>query len=119
VADGVTAPVIPDTRSSPAFEEAYDMVCRQTLDAAARVSAGGADLVAVAGVELQTLRERLAAVEGRPDLWDAADPLVVEHAAMVGDDLQAIVDGVDTDTAVFMGTVAVLGPLCEDWSASD
>ena len=59
--------------------------------AAAQV--GAPDLIATIDAQRQALDRRIADVHGRPELWDAADPLVLEYAKSIAGHLGFILDG--------------------------
>jgi hypothetical protein len=107
-------PVIEDPRELPAFDEAFDMVCQQTLTAVDRINAAGPDLMAVAEVEGGSLGERLAAVDASPELFTAADLLSLEHAWRVTADVQAIGEG-EAELTVLAGSANLLRSRCQDW----
>jgi hypothetical protein len=107
-----------DPRSHPSFEEAYSTVCEQTLAGLDRVrAAAGPDMMATISAEHLALTERIDSVHGREDLWAATDPLVLEYAEHVADDLAGILDGSETDFEYLNGDVDLLRSLCQDWYA--
>ena len=111
-------PSLEDPRSHPSFDEAYSVVCEQTLTGLDRIRVtAGPDLMATVEAEYQGLTQRIATVYDREDLWDATDPLVLEFAENIGDDLRSIVDGTDTDFEYLDGDVDLFRPLCQDWLA--
>ena len=111
-------PPVEDPRSHPAFDEAYSVVCEQTLTGLDRIHvAAGPDLMATVEAEHQALTQRIDGVYGREDLWAATDPLVLEFAENIADDLSSIIDGTDTDFEYLDGDVVLFRSLCQDWFA--
>ena len=113
------APLVEDPRNHPAFDEAYATVCDQTLTALTAILAAGdvADLVAIITSEHEALTLRIASVHEREDLWQATDPLALEFAETIADDLASILDGTDVGLAYLEGDVMLFRSLCEDWAA--
>ena len=58
-----------------------------------------------------------ATVYGREDLWAATDPLVLEYAENIADDLRSILDGTEVDFEYLDGDVDLFRSLCQDWFA--
>ncbi len=114
-----SVPLVEDPRSHPAFDEAYNTVCAQTLLGLDVVIASGetADLVPLVTNEQQLLESRIASVYDREDLWEATDPLVLEFAETIADDLASIVDGTDVGLSYLQGDVTLFRSLCDDWFA--
>jgi hypothetical protein len=110
-------PLVEDPRDNPAFDEAYATVCGQTLIGLDAILAaqGLPDLVATITSEHQALTQRLTSVYSREDLWSATDPLVLEYAEAVADDLASILDGTDVGLAYLEGDVTLFRSLCDDW----
>jgi hypothetical protein len=117
--DAVPSEVV-DPRSYPAFAEAYDLVCLQTLagiDALYAAAAVGApDLMTSIDAQQQTLAQRIDQVASRTDLWDATDPLVLEYAESISEDLTAVIDGTDIGFEYLDGDVVLFRSLCSDWA---
>ena len=114
-------PLVEDPRSYPGFDEAYATVCEQTvaeLDALYAAAGGGApDLIATIESHRLALSQRIDTVYARPDLWDATDPLVLEYAENIAEDLASILDGTDVGFEYLDGDVVLFRSLCEDWFA--
>jgi len=114
-------PLVEDPRIHPGFDEAYATVCEQTvigLDTLYAAAAVGApDLVAQIDSQYQALTQRLDTVYARADLWDATDPLVLEYAETVAEDLASILDGTDVGFEYLDGDVILFRSLCDDWFA--
>lgn len=119
--DGAVPPEVPDPRSQPGYDEAYDTVCQQTitgLDAMyASAQVGAPDLIGTINTQHQALSQRLASVYDRADLWDATDPLVLEYAQSIEDHLAAILDGTEIGFGDLDGDVTLFRSLCADWAA--
>jgi hypothetical protein len=117
--DGV--PFVEDPRANPAFEEAYALACEQTilgLDAVyAAAGAGVQELLAAIDFQHQALTQRIASISDRADLWEATDPLVLEFAQTIADDLASILDSSDVGLEYLDGDVALFRSLCQDWYA--
>ena len=115
----VLNPPVEDPRTYPGFDEAYATVCEQTvagLDAMyAAAAVGAADLMATIDGQHQALTQRIETVYARTDLWDATDPLVLEYAESIAEDLASILDGSDTGFEYLDGDVSLFRSLCEDW----
>jgi hypothetical protein len=111
-------PVVEDPRSFPAFDEAYSTVCGQTIVGLDLILAdpGVVDL-AIISSEHEALVQRIANVYEREDLWSATDPLVLEFAETIADDLAAILDGTETGLSYLAGDVTLFRMLCQDWNA--
>jgi hypothetical protein len=73
--------------------------------------------VAIITSEHQALTLRIASVYDREDLWEATDPLVLEFAETIADDLASILDGTDVGLSYLEGDVTLFRSLCEDWVA--
>ena len=120
IGDAIDPPV-EDPRTHPGFDEAYGTVCEQTvagLDAMyAAAAAGAPDLMATIDGQYQALTQRIETVYARTDLWDATDPLVLEYAESIVDDLASILDGTDTGFEYLDGDVTLFRSLCDDWFA--
>ena len=118
---GDSVPSIEDPRANPAFDEAYAMACDQTilgLDAVyAAAAAAAPDLVATIDVHYQALIQRIASIHNRADLWSATDPLVLEFAETIADDLASILDGTEVGYDQLDGDIALFRSLCQDWFA--
>lgn len=112
-------PLVEDPRSHPGFDEAYNTVCDQTLTGLRAIfgADGGPDLVEIVTNEHQALVLRLESVYARDDLWSATDPLVLEYAEAIADDLASILDGSDVGLSYLDGDVTLLRSLCDDWFA--
>ena len=112
--------MVVDPRTYPAFDEAYDSLCQQTisgLDAVyAAAEVGAPDLIAIIDGQQLALSERIADVYGRPDLWEATDPLVLEYAEAIADDLGAVLDGTEMGFGYLDGDVTLFRSLCADWA---
>ena len=111
-------PVVEDPRTNPAFEEAYATVCAQTTVGLDLILAnpGVVDLAIIAS-EHAALTQRIASVYAREDLRSATDPLVLEFAETIADDLAAILDGTETGLSPLAGDVTLFRMLCQDWNA--
>jgi hypothetical protein len=120
VGDAIDPPV-EDPRVYPGFDEAYETVCEQTivgLDTLYTAAAIGApELVIMIDSQYQALTQRIDTVYARTDLWDATDPLVLEYAESIAEDLASILDGTDTGFDYLDGDVTLFRSLCEDWFA--
>ena len=118
--DKSDSPAIADPTAYPAFDEAYDAVCQQTitgLDAVlAEDQVGGPDLFATLDAVYQALSQRIAEVYERSDLEEATDPLTLEYAELIADDLQAILDGTEKGFGYLEGDVTLFRSLCADWA---
>jgi hypothetical protein len=120
VGDAIDPPV-EDPRVYPGFDEAYETVCEQTivgLDTLYTAAAIGApELVIMIDSQYQALTQRIDTVYARTDLWDATDPLVLEYAESIAEDLASILDGTDTGFDYLDADVTLFRSLCEDWFA--
>ena len=52
----------------------------------------------------------------RPELWDAADPLVLEYAESIAGHLGFILDGTEIGFGDLDGDVTLFRSLCTDWA---
>ena len=111
-------PVVEDPRTNPAFDEAYATVCAQTTVGLDLILAdpGVVDLAIITS-EHEALTQRIASVYEREDLWNATDPLVLEFAETIADDLAEILDGTETGLSYLAGDVTLFRMLCQDWNA--
>ena len=78
---------------------------------------GSPDLMATINAQHLALTERIASVYERQDLWGATEPLVLEYAETIADDLASILDGTEVGFDYLDGDVALFRSLCEDWFA--
>lgn len=119
VGDAV-GPLVEDPRMHPGFDQAYAIVCEQTLaglDTMRAATAVGAPDLTIIDSQYQALRQRIDAVYARTDLWVATDPLVLEYAESIAEDLASILDGTDAGFEYLDGDVTLFRSLCEDWFA--
>lgn len=118
--DATVPPIVADPRVAPGFDEAYDLVCQQTiagLDAMyAAAQVGAPDLIATIDAQRQALDQRIAVIYERPELWDAADPLVLEYAESIAGHLGFILDGTEIGFGDLDGDVTLFRSLCTDWA---
>jgi hypothetical protein len=111
-------PVVENPRSYPGFAEAYALICEQTLAGVERIHmATEPDLLATIGAEHLALMQRIEAVYRREDLWAATEPLVLEYAETIADDLSFVLDGSEVDMAYLDGDANTFRSLCQDWFA--
>jgi hypothetical protein len=112
---------VEDPRAEPAFDGAHRLVCSETilgLDSMyAAAAAGTPDLTPTIDAQYQALTQRITSVYDRADLWSATDPLVLEYAEAIADDLASILDGTDEGFGYLDGDVALFRSLCDDWFA--
>ena len=116
---GAFIPPVEDPRIHPGFDEAYDTVCGQTivgLEALYRSAAAGTpNLTDSVDGQYRALTQRIENVYNRDDLWQATDPLVLEYAEAIADDLASILDGTDIGFEYLDGDVTIFRSLCDDW----